>query len=86
MAWHDFFRDRDGHLTVAQWPNPTIVATVALWLASTITSSRAAALRDASIGALAAWALDEVARGASPFRRVLGVVALSWAVYSLKAR
>jgi hypothetical protein len=34
-------------------------------------------------GALLVWALDEVVRGASPFRRVLGAVVLVVQVVSL---
>ena len=40
-------------------------------------SDRATALAAVGQGALVVWALDEVVRGASPARRVLGVVVLT---------
>lgn len=86
MRLNRFFRDNDGNVKIAQWPNPTIAAAAALWIASAVVDSRAAFLHSASLGALIAWALDEVARGSSPFRRVLGVAITGWALYSLIER
>lgn len=83
MPPHRFFRDNNGNIRIAQWPNPSIAAAAALWIASAVVDSRTALLHDASLGALLAWAWDEVARGASPFRRVLGAAVTAWALYSL---
>ncbi len=73
-----WFRDADGHLAVGQLPNP------ALWVWGVgavlgrfeLSDARAAAVDGVRDGALLVWALDEVVRGASPFRRVLGAVVL----------
>ena len=81
-----FFSDNNGDVKIAQWPNPSIAAAAALWIASATIDSRTAPLHHASLGALIAWGLDEVARGASPFRRVLGVAVTGWALYSLLHR
>jgi hypothetical protein len=74
-----FFRDASGRLVVWQFPNPALW----VWLAATVLrrspyDSRDAELRWIGSGALIAWALDELVRGASPFRRVLGAVVLAW--------
>ena len=84
-----WMRDRRGHQTAAQPPNPAL----ALWLLTVvlgwIASFAGAASRTLDIlhlvgrGALLAWALDEVVRGASPFRRVLGGVVMVVAVFGL---
>jgi hypothetical protein len=72
--------DKDGNVSVAQWPNPALV----LWLVTLVLGwtrllgpDRAAALDAVGAGALVAWALDEVVRGTSPVRRVLGAVVLA---------
>ena len=80
-------RDRRGRLAVAQWPN----AALWVWLAARglgwagLTSLDEQTLRGIGTGALMVWALDEVLRGASPFRRVLGAVVLGaqlWALFA----
>ena len=80
-------RDRRGRLAVAQWPN----AALGVWLAARVlagaglTSLDEQTLRGIGTGALVVWALDEVLRGASPFRRVLGTVVLGaqlWALFA----
>ena len=76
LGW--WVRDREGRLAVAQWPNPALgvwlVARLLEW--SGLTSLDDATLRHIGTGALLVWALDELLRGTSPFRRVLGAVAL----------
>jgi hypothetical protein len=80
-------RDRHGRLAVAQWPN----AALWVWLAARVldwadlTSLDEQTLRGIGTGALLVWALDEVLRGASPFRRVLGVVVLGGQLWALLA-
>ena len=77
LGW--WFRDRDGRLAVALWPNPAIavwlVARVLAWTG--LTSVDESTLRNIGTGALLVWALDELVRGTSPFRRVLGAVVLA---------
>ena len=71
--------DRDGNVVVAQWPN------AALWvwflaLVARVTGVLGDANEDlvsgVGRGALIVWGLDEVWRGASPVRRLLGAVVL----------
>ena len=80
-----WFRDSDGRLVVAQFPNPAIfvwlLAVVLGWF--DLSAAHATAVDGVRHGALLAWALDEVVRGDSPFRRVLGAVVLVWQVVSL---
>jgi hypothetical protein len=72
-------RDRDGRLAVAQPPNPALgtwfVARLLEW--AEVTSLDQATLRGIGTGAVLVWAVDELLRGASPFRRLLGAVVLA---------
>jgi hypothetical protein len=81
-----WFRDRrTGRWAVVQWPN----AALGVWIATVVVdalglfSERVEEIRWLGRGALIAWAVDEVLRGVSPARRVLGVVVLGWQVYRL---
>jgi len=86
MGW--WVRDQNGELTLAQWPNPAL----AVWLVAVVVGStgvlgadRTATLAGVGQGALVVWALDELVRGASPFRRLLGVVVLAGQLVRLLA-
>jgi hypothetical protein len=79
-------RDRTGRIAVVSWPNPAL----AVWLATVVVGWTGAlpAHRDAALvwvgrGALTAWALDELVRGESPVRRVLGAVVLAALLWRL---
>ena len=48
-------------------------------------ADRAATLAGVGQGALIVWALDELVRGASPFRRLLGAVVLAGQIVRLFA-
>lgn len=74
-----WIRDRDGRVVLAQAPNAAIV----VWLVSVgvgwtglLDDGRETVLVHVGQGALIVWGLDELARGASPARRVLGAVVL----------
>jgi hypothetical protein len=60
-------------------PNPALcvwmVALVLGWFQSS--TNHATAVEGVRRGALLVWALDELVRGASPFRRLLGAVVLA---------
>jgi hypothetical protein len=80
-----WFRSSDGRLTLWQAPNPALLvwlAAVALGLLD-LSPARDAQVGGVRHGALLVWALDEVVRGASPFRRVLGAVVLVGQLVSL---
>ncbi len=74
--------DAEGTVTVAQRPNPAIgvwlVTVVARWLVAD--GDRASMLLWMGRGALVVWALDELLRGDSPARRVLGAAVLVFQV------
>ena len=81
-----FFRNREtGEITVAQFPN------VPLWIflgASLVARASGygdvkAIARGAATGALGWWAVDEVARGVNPWRRVLGAGGLGLVAWRL---
>jgi len=65
-------------------PNPAL----AVWLVTVVIGwtgvvDHVATLRAVGHGALIVWALDEVVRGSSPVRRVLGAVVLGWQLFGL---
>ena len=67
-------------MILAQWPNPALVVwlvTVVVGWTGVLGADRTASLHALGGGALVAWALDELARGASPTRRVIGAVVLA---------
>lgn len=79
-----FFRDESGRLAMFQVPNPALF----VWLVATVLrlspyDSRDVELRWIGAGALIAWGLDEVVRGAAPSRRVLGAAVLAWQLWNL---
>lgn len=75
LRW--WVRDQDGDLIVAQWPNPALsvwLATVIVGWTGLLGAARSSTVADVGHGALLVWALDELVRGASPLRRLLGAV------------
>ena len=74
-----WFRSSDGRLAVWQVPNPALC----VWMATVVlgrfdlSATHATTVDGVRRGALLVWALDEVVRGASPFRRLLGGVVLA---------
>jgi len=84
LQW--WISDRDGHVVLVQAPNAAIM----VWLASVVVGwtgvlddHRDAILGRVGQGALVAWSLDELLRGASPARRLLGAVVLAVMVVRL---
>lgn len=82
-AW--WFRSADGRLTLWQFPNPALwVWLLALVLGRfDLSTAHTTAVGGVRHGALLVWALDELVRGSSPFRRVLGAVVLIAQLVSL---
>lgn len=75
-----FFRNpQTGDVVVAQWPNPPLL----VWLIATVAQRvfspegiLGTALSVVATISLVIWSLLEIARGDSPFRRVLGGLVL----------
>ena len=80
-----WFRSSDGRLTLWQLPNPALcVWIVALVLGMfELSATHATEVDGVRHGALLVWALDEVVRGASPFRRLLGLAVFAAQLVSL---
>ena len=86
LGW--WVRDQNGRVTLAQWPNPALavwLVTIVIGWTGVLEGARGAALADVGRGALIVWALDELVRGASPFRRLLGAVVLTGQLVTLFA-
>ena len=80
ISW--WFRDRTSdRIVVAQSPNAAIwvfvLATALRWSPYDRIDDE---LRWLGAGALTVWGLDELARGADPFRRLLGAGVLVWQI------
>jgi hypothetical protein len=74
-----WFTDRTtGRVVIAQFPNAPLWAWIVATVAHRLTGWEL--LRWLATGSLVLWALLELARGASPFRRVLGAAVLGWAL------
>jgi len=80
--------DREGRLALVFFPNPALavwmLCTVVGW-ADILEAGRSETVAALGKGALVVWALDEVVRGASPVRRILGAVVLVAQLYRLFA-
>lgn len=77
---------RTGRIVIAQWPNTAL----AVFLVATATrilfdpsGGPGTVLRTVSMLSLGWWAVDEIARGVNPWRRMLGAVVLAGLVTSL---
>jgi len=81
------FRNRQtGETTIGQRPNAAINIFAVAWVARRIlvpTGSVGTALDVIVTGSLAFWALDELIRGVNPWRRILGVVVLTFVIVGL---
>ncbi|HEY8912581.1 hypothetical protein [Lacisediminihabitans sp.] len=75
-----WFRNRQtGRITLGQSPNLPITifaATTAVGVLVPRGPARAATA-ELAVGVLAWWAVDEIVRGANPYRRLLGATALA---------
>jgi hypothetical protein len=77
LQW--WVRDEFGKLALAHLPNPALavwLVTVVVGWTGLLASDRADTVKAIGQGALIVWALDELVRGSSPARRVLGAVVL----------
>lgn len=77
LQW--WIRDSDGDVALVQAPNAALI----VWFVSVVVGwtgafdhDRDATVTRAGQGALVVWALDEVLRGSSPARRLLGAIVL----------
>ncbi len=67
-----FFRNREtGRITIAQWPNIALWVFIAARLVHLFVEWEP--LQWIALVALLLWAFDELFRGVSPFRRLLGL-------------
>lgn len=78
LRW--WISDRQGRPALVAWPNPALLVwlvTVIVGWTGVLETDRAATLKTIGQGALVVWALDELVRGASPVRRILGGIVLA---------
>jgi len=79
-------RDRNGELTLGQWPNPALsvwIVTVVVGWTGLPGAALSTTLAHVGKGALIVWSLDELLRGSSPFRRLLGALVLAGQLFRL---
>lgn len=84
------FESREtGRITIVQWPNLPVWIAVAGYVVQALVHPQGrlgVALTIVIALALTWWALDELLRGANPFRRVLGVAVLVYVAWRLLPR
>lgn len=79
-------QDPDGRVVVGQAPNPALYVYAAALLVQWTglwSGGHDAVLDGIRAGALLVWGLDELVRGANPFRRLLGVLVLAAQIVGL---
>jgi len=82
--WTRFFRDPEGRIVIAQFPNWPLWT----WLAATVFEETLASgpglglARLLSFAAIAYWAYLEIVAGVNPFRKWLGGSVLLFVIYS----
>jgi len=84
-----FTNPKTGELVVAQWPNTALWAFLGTSIVRRVVHLHGAVETFVAIVAavsLGWWAVDEIVRGESPFRRVLGGVVLAALVLGLAFR
>jgi hypothetical protein len=83
------FRSRQtGRLVIVQWPNLALALVITADVARRLLHTHGEVnqtLRWAGSAALVWWSLDEIIRGANPFRRALGVVVLARLILRIAA-
>jgi hypothetical protein len=81
------FRNRQtGDITIGQTPNPPLWVFLGATLVRVLfhpDGNAGTAVTIVGTGALAIWAVEEIARGVNPFRRILGAVVLAGIVARL---
>lgn len=80
-----FFADQaTGRIVIAQWPNLQLWIFIVAWPPSRLLAGTTLGTAAAVVAALALtiWALDELLRGQSPFRRCLGLGVLAYNVWA----
>jgi hypothetical protein len=89
-AFGQFFRNSDtGEWAIVQFPNvPLAIFLVATLVRDVFHPQGAAGTALSVVGAISLiwWSVDEIARGDSPFRRVLGAVVLVGSLLGLLMR
>jgi hypothetical protein len=78
------FTDKNGKVVVWQKPNLPLWGWFVFTVLSKLISKGAinTSLKSLSIASLIVWAVLEIIKGSSIFRRLLGFVVLSWMLYS----
>lgn len=84
------FRDRiNGGITVAQFPNWSLglwMACLAVRMVAHPRGTAGTVIEVSGTAALVVWAIDEMARGVNPWRRILGTVVLAATVFGVTKR
>jgi hypothetical protein len=83
------FRSRvTGEITYGQRPNVTLIAYYVLWAVRRFvkpTGQTGSVVSGVTDGLITVWAIDELARGVNPFRRMIGGATLAWRLRSVMA-
>jgi hypothetical protein len=83
ISFKNFFTDKHGKVVLWQSPSLPLWSWLAFMLLSKIVSSSGlhTVFKYISLASLVVWALLEITKGASYFRRLLGIIVLVWTLF-----
>ena len=74
-----FFRDKDGHIVIGQFPNAPLFVALFAYLVNMLSTTWVFTVSEVVfVGAIVWWGVLEIWHGDSRFRRVLGALVLLW--------
>lgn len=84
MLFDRVFRDSEGNIVLAQFPNPPLIGWIAASLLQLIftTGQVQLGLETIAFGCLFTWAWEELFQGVNYFRRSLGLVVLVFSIFT----
>lgn len=78
-----FFKDADGRVVIAQWPNVPLWIAIGSWVAARVVFGWDWVLVLLHVGSLLLWAWLEIRAGACGFRKTLGWIVIFWLLLML---
>lgn len=82
--WDMFWRDKNGHVVIFEWPNAWLIAWAAVTMVSLFSKGKLFTICYwLAIVLLAIWSVLEISRGVNYFRRALGLVVLGFTIMSI---
>ena len=82
--WNKFWKEKDGHIVIWQWPNIWLIGWGVLTFISLVLSgTNSKVFMWGGEALLLVWCLLEIFKGVNYFRRLLGVLVLIYLIITL---